>query len=115
MGEQPTRVSREEVLRIVERDYAKDDRKAVLDLLSRYGDQSEQRGVDRVHLAILKLADSDLGELARCVEMARADYRDVLSWAEYPGVMRAGTDLSPEEHLQLREEDWRQYEEWLER
>ena len=45
---------------------------------------------ERVTLAALKLAGSDLGEIRRCVDAARTDYRNILAWAEYPRQMRLG-------------------------
>jgi hypothetical protein len=40
--------------------------------------------MNRVQLAIIKLANGDLTELERMSIAANADWRDVLYWADYP-------------------------------
>ncbi len=108
-------VSHEDVLRIVDRDYTGYNRQAVLDILAGYGTELDLKPPNRVHLAILKLAEGDLDGLRHCVHMAQADYRDVLAYAEYPKAMSVGPGLniSPEEQRQIQEDDWQQYREWL--
>jgi hypothetical protein len=44
---------------------------------------------DRVHRAILELTDGSVENLKRWVEVALADYRDVLGPAEYPDASTA--------------------------
>lgn len=45
---------------------------------------TENQETERVQLAILAMANGDLDELRRMVEVANTDYRDALAWAEYP-------------------------------
>ena len=58
-----------------------------------------------------------LSALRKCVGTARSDFRDVIAPAEYPryeGVGWAGiTKMSRDEAARLEADDWRQYQEWL--
>jgi hypothetical protein len=61
---------------------------AVMRELDRYvGSAAATR--DRVHRAILTLADDSFENLKRWVQVAVSDYRDVLGPAEYPGASTA--------------------------
>lgn len=74
------------------------------------------REVDRVRLAVLKLAAGSVTQLRSHIEIAKIDYRDVLAAAEYPSYMKRDPDigrLSPGERAQIIEDDWRQYQRWL--
>jgi hypothetical protein len=62
--------------------FAPEDHEEVAGHLKRFPGNTEQ-GRKRVHLAILKLSQGDKKELARLVDVALTDYRDVLYWAEY--------------------------------
>jgi len=87
-------------------------------ILARYGAERETVwGRRRVQLAVLKLCDGDLEKLARYVEMANRDYRDVVAYAEYPEAMRLGFvemgKLSETEAKAVRRRDKQQYQRWL--
>ena len=64
----------------------------------------------RVKTAILKVAGSDLKEIKRCTDAACLDYRDVLSWAEYPAQLKAGFENNDP---LLRKQDLKQYRAWI--
>lgn len=68
---------------------------------------------ERVAVACLKLAGSDLAELRTCVAVALADYRDVLAWAESPRQMRAGPGAPQSDRARASREDAQEYAEWL--
>ena len=68
---------------------------------------------ERVALAVLKLAGSDLGELRRCVDAARTDYRDILAWAEYPRQMRLGASAPAADLSTARRADAAEFQRWL--
>jgi hypothetical protein len=96
-----------------------DDQSTAEQQLDRYGVESHEREKDRVQLAILKLANGDLAKLAEMVAIAKRDYRDVLSWAEYPEEHLALWSLKPkvtaEEQARLdeiRRRDREQYDAW---
>jgi len=88
------------------------------ELLEQYGAKSYHKEIKRVHLAIIKLSEGDLGRLKHFVDVARSDYRDVLAFAEYPEEVKLGflgkKELAPEEVLKLRKRDRDQYLDWLE-
>jgi len=111
-------VNRRDVLRIVRRDFPVAKQRQVLDLLDGYGKRQGDAEPHRVHLAILKLSGGSIDKLRKNVELARGDYRDVLAPAEYPKFWELGfvgvEDLTPKERRQLQEDDWRQYQAWLE-
>ena len=56
---------------------------AILDLLNQYGSEPHERERERVQLAILFLGQAGRDELAHFLARAKADYRDVLLWAEH--------------------------------
>ena len=74
---------------------------------------SYERERDRVQIAILKL--SGLKRLAEMVALAKTDYRDALAAAEYPLEFRASGRFEPPaaEMDRIRQEDRRQYLDWL--
>jgi hypothetical protein len=113
---QPTPdVTRDDVQRVVRRDFQKEQIGEVVAALDKY--DMGGRPSPRVQLAALKLANGSLQELRACLELARRDYRDVLVPAEYPESSRIGfrvlQKMSIKEHNRVIEGDWRQYEEWL--
>jgi hypothetical protein len=60
--------------------------------LGSYGSDSSRAGQTRVWMACLKVASGDLKRLDETVQIACADYRDVLASAEYPTYFGAKTD-----------------------
>ena len=112
-------VSRNDVIRVAHRDFHRGDADMALKLLDEYGTQDWEREIHRAHLAILKLSHGDVDELRKQVATAKEDYRDVLGPAEYPGFHRIGfvgvDRLSQEQATKLIEDDWKQYQSWLNR
>src|SRR5262245_14636562 len=103
-----------DVERVVRRDYPPERCGDVLAMLDEYG--AEEREVDRVRLAVLKLANKDLAQLRSWLERAKTDYREVLGPAEYPlyGKKWGRMDrMSEEEQQKIIDADWAQYERWL--
>src|SRR5215472_14541382 len=71
----------EEVVRqAVATSFPEAERAGVLAALAQYAD----REVTRVQLAILALAAGDAQRVGELVRAAATDYRDILSWAEWP-------------------------------
>jgi hypothetical protein len=89
----------------------------VMEILDLYGVESYERERERVQLAILKLCEGSQEKLLHFLDVAKADYRDVLAWAEYPHAMRlsvAETEaLSAEERRGMQQRDLQQYQAWL--
>ena len=75
--------------RILARDYPPDRRSHVKAVLARYGTESWQSETLRVQMACLKCAGGDAQQLEYYVRLACDDYRDVLSYAEYPAYLKA--------------------------
>jgi hypothetical protein len=117
MDQPVPKVSADDVIRIVRRDFSPDQCDAVLAILGEYGPDSEQWGGQRVRLAILKLADGSLDAVRRNVEIAKLDYRDVLAPAEYPTYIKLGFSeiaaKSEPEEQRIIQSDWDQYQLWL--
>lgn len=83
-----------------------------VELLLRYGAGPE---AERVHLAVLELSDGDLDKLERAVEVARTDFRDVVSPAEYPRQDRLGFPKGLVSRIRWRIAGWldaRQHAAW---
>jgi len=110
MKQPVARYSPADLPRVVARDFA--GQEAVVErILAGYpGGKGTGDGGLRVRMACLKLARGDLGRLERLVTVARGDFRDVLSAAEYPAYMRAG---SREKHDEAICADWQQLQAWL--
>jgi hypothetical protein len=116
MAEQPVPdVTEEDVKRIALRDFGDAQVALALSILEEFGKQAWNRPSPRVRLAILKLADGEPDRLLDETQRAIQDYRDVLSWAEYPKYSREiGFGEVPEAAEQaVIDDDWRQYHDWL--
>ena len=110
---QPTpAVTREDVLRIVRRDFSASRFAEVLAILRRY----ESPEPYRLWLAALKLAAGKMDALRRRIESARIDFRDVIAEAEYPvytdSFLRV-QEMARQEKQKIIDRDWQQYQAWL--
>ena len=104
-------VTRSDVERVVRRDFPSEDFATVMALLDEYGTQGHEREKDRVQLAVLKLSEGSVDELLCEIQTAKVDYRDVLSWAEYPSYR---WDEKDQVKIQkMYRDDWQQYSDWL--
>lgn len=109
-------VTQADLQRIVRRDFPADREAEVLAMLSEYGHEKWHRERERVCAAILKLAAGSMEQLRVQVEAAKADYREVLGPAEYPGYekrMFRMDRLPPEEQQRIIDADWKQYQDWF--
>jgi hypothetical protein len=107
-------ITENEVLGIIKREFPDCDIDTVRTMLNRYNFNSI-KGRNRVWIAILKLSKGDFNLLQFYVEKANADFRDLLAKAEYPNYSKPFLDdnLTVEEKKKLVEEDWEQYQAWL--
>ena len=109
---QPTpSVTRSDVERIVRRDFPSEDFATVMALLDEYGTRHHETERDRVQLAVLKNAAGSIDELLIQIQTAKMDYRDVLSWAEYPSYKWGEKDET--KIRKMYRDDWQQYSDWL--
>jgi hypothetical protein len=76
--------SRDDVVESVQGTFPKSSWARVVELLDSYGVEPYERERERVQLATLKLSAGSEEKLREYVTVAKRDYRDVLSWAEYP-------------------------------
>ncbi|MDF9827656.1 hypothetical protein M2447_001755 [Ereboglobus sp. PH5-10] len=109
-------VSRNDVERIVQRDFPHDDIAEILSILDAYGIESEEAGKARVQLAILKIANGNIDILRKKIGAAMSDYRDVLLEAEYPECARnmfRTDNMSLADQQKIVDNDWAQYSKWL--
>lgn len=116
--QQVPRIASEDVNRVLLRDFAEHDVEEARVILQGYGVEDWHRETDRVRIAALKLADGDLTRLRIAIDTAKADYRDVLGPAEYPGYLKEVTpsaNLSPEERQRIIDADSEQYDDWFKR
>ncbi|MCJ7538306.1 MAG: hypothetical protein MUO88_01450 [Desulfobacterales bacterium] len=110
---QPTpNVTKEDVARVVRRDFSEEHFDEVMSALAEYGDRESYR----VMLAALKMADGNLDELRRQIELAKCDYRDVIAPAEYPGYTKEWSRINKMSEIEKQwvvDQDWKEYETWL--
>jgi hypothetical protein len=104
-------VSRDDVLRIIARDFPPDQHAEVLRELDALGAAAKPR----VQLAVLKLVNGRFAELEKHLACARLDWRDVLMWAEYPADAKISWGSPAETHHPAYKSDWEQYQAWLKR
>jgi hypothetical protein len=108
--------TREIVLAKVRQEFPQCEAEEVMTILEAYGKLAYEREDRRVQLAILKLSEGNLDQLRANVKIAKQDYRDVLAYAEYPSEMRHPTWQMEAQRVEaIRQEDRKQYLEWLER
>jgi len=116
MSDRIPKVSIDDVLRIIKRDFPGYNANIIMAILNEYS--SDSAG-SRVHLAVLKLSEKNIEKLREWVERANIDFRDVLSPAEYPRFHVIGFGavdlLSRKEIKKIKDNDWNQYQEWLNR
>ena len=117
MNQPAPKITAADVERIIARDFPSAEVAAVRAALAEYGTKAWHREVDRVRIAVLRMADGDLGRLRSALATADQDYRDVLSVAEYPGYLQK---VSPSDKNEINrvlavDADWNQYREWFER
>ena len=83
MTEYTPTVTKEDIDRIIERDYSLDGKEQVWDILKLYG----YGEAFRIYAAALKEGKGNLEQLKKMIEFANRDYRDLLVAAEYPTQM----------------------------
>ena len=84
-----------------------------LALIDAYGTEVWHRERERVQLAVLMQADSDLEQLRQLVELAGRDFRNAPVGIEYPEESQASSKTPPAEMAAIRRRDRAQYEAWL--
>lgn len=88
-------------------------RNMVNSIFDGYGVERHEQEAVRVKLAILKLAGSDLDEIKKMTNHAKADFRDVIAWAEYPRQSKKWSMPDGPKKNKLIIADRQEYEQWL--
>ncbi|MEM8708995.1 MAG: hypothetical protein AAGE98_21215 [Actinomycetota bacterium] len=111
MSQPVPNIDPDDVTRLLTRDFgdSADAARGILGALS----GTHPGAVARVSAAAIKLSGGDLEQLRSAVAMGLADWRDVLSAAEYPRYMRLGDDPRPDERAAAIEADGAEYRAWL--
>lgn len=113
LGKQPVPKITDSILdRIILRDY-NGNSSEVKTKLEKIESDTES-GKKRISIAILKLANGNLKDIEKYIELSNIDFRDVISKAEYPRCSK----LEFEEMVmpgikKIYLEDWREYKGWL--
>jgi hypothetical protein len=113
LGNQPdAKVTTNQLEKLIAREFPNHIDEVTLKFYKVKGDNSN--GINRISAAIVKLANKDLSSLDRFIEMANADYRDILSQAEYPRCSKLGFEEFDKKKMKsIYLEDWRDYSKWL--
>jgi hypothetical protein len=73
--------TRDDVIAAVKAAFPGGDAATLLGVLDQYGAESCEREKERVQLAIVALSGGSEDKLVYFVQVAKADYRDILHWA----------------------------------
>lgn len=110
-------VDRDDVIRIVCREFVPEDQQCVIRILDQYGTETWHPEQNRVQISALKVCNRDILRLRECIEEARSDFRGIVARAEYPEFWTVGLsdikNMSLRQVLKLVENDWDQYQSWL--
>ena len=102
-----------DIQRIVEREFPQSKFVDIETILKMYVSETE-KGKNRVYASVLKLSEGNIDLLKKYTDKAIIDYRDVISLAEYPDYSKSAfEDLLENEEEQLINDDWAQYQDWL--
>jgi hypothetical protein len=114
MEQKSPNIRDKDIQRIVRRDFPQLTFTEVEDMLKMYKSESK-KGKNRVYASILKLSDGKIELIKKYVEKANTDYRDVIALSEYPNYLEHAfeDELPVEKKKQLIDDDWKQYEAWL--
>lgn len=77
-------------------------------------ESNNPNGKNRISAGIIKLANKDFALLDLYIQLANADYRDILSQAEYPRYSKL--DFENFEKTNMKKiylNDWKEYSKWL--
>jgi len=116
MEQKVPKISDNDINRIIKRDYPQSEFTRIESILKMYKSNSEE-GKNRIYAAILKLSEGNVELIKNFVEKANYDFRDIIALSEYPNYSRYAFDnnLTEQKRKQLIDDDWFQYENWLNR
>ena len=114
MEQRVPNISDADIKRIVRRDFPHLEFNEIESVLGVYKSENK-KGRNRVLASILKLSGGNIGLLKKYVEKANDDYRDIIALSEYPNYSEHAfqDDLPDKKKKQLSNDDWMQYQAWL--
>lgn len=108
------KVNKDDILRIIKRDFPNDDVNDILTILNLYGGEEFENEPYRVQAAAMKVSGGDRKKLEKAIDDAKCDYRDVLMDAEYPLCKKKMfKNLEKKEEKIVYKSDWEQYQAWF--
>jgi hypothetical protein len=106
MTDYTPKATKEDIDRIIARDYPKERSERVWEILNLYG----YGEAFRVYAAALKEGRGDIERLKMMIDLANLDYRDLLAAAEYPAQMKDGDGCHDPQSIRS---DEKQYYDWF--
>jgi hypothetical protein len=98
----PTRADVEAAVRAA---FARSDTATIMSVIDLYGTQPYERERERVQLAVIGLSRGSEEKLLELVQVAKTDYRDVLSWADH-GALSESEGQKQQERVRGLLEKW---------
>ena len=118
MKEYIPHISNKDINRLILREFDSKLKDQVYKILNKYISDSES-GRNRVWAAIIKLSVSSISELEKNTEKAIIDFRDVIAYAEYPGLSDESLNYFELKDGKIKKEiiksDKKQYLKWLDK
>ena len=114
MDQKTPQISDMKIKQIIGRDFSDEEASEVEDLLRLYK-ADNANGKNRVCASILKLSNGKIELIKKYVEQANIDYRDLIALSEYPNYSEHAfeDDLPDYRKKKLLDDDWKQYQRWL--
>ena len=116
MDQPVAKISYDDILRIVKRDYPAESEKETLEILRHYKSNNDKSDY-RVWASLLKISEGNIEKLRININVAKNDFRDIVANAEYPEYTeKIGFDngkFTREEIKRIIQSDWKQYQVWL--
>ena len=114
MEQKIPKISNSDIKRIIKRDFPYLEFNEIEGILQMYKSESKE-GRNRIFASILKLSDGQLELVKKFVSKANYDFRDIIALSEYPNYSEYAfdDDLSEQKKQQLINDDWCQFEHWL--
>jgi len=109
-------ITERDIKRLITREFPNENYDEVYSILCVYGKESYEKESLRVYADSIKLSEGKLELLKKYIDAAKCDYRDIMSWAEYPTYSKSWSDmkdLSANEQNQIMDSDWQQYQNWF--
>lgn len=116
MNQKTPNISDTDIKRLIRREFPNKLISKIEAILKQYV-SGNQKGRNRVYASILKLSNGNIDDLAKNVEQANNDFRDIISRVEYPNYSKYvfEKNLTDEQEKQLIQKDWEQFKSWFDK